>query len=642
MAQKNKRKKKILIIANGWNSENLFNFSRGLTKAVSTDRVDFFMFVSHAVYNDNDTEFRCRNSIFDLPNPSKFDAAILFGPGLNFTEVIKHIIKKLEKSGIPVVSVGIKHPGFHYIGVDNYTGMYDLCEHLIEKHDVSSVFYIAGSKENDDSNIRLSAIKDCLEKHDLIFDNKQILYTDWSAFAVYSSIINMAKDGYEFPDAIVCANDTLAEMASYAFEESGYEIGTPIITGFDYLDDGKGFYPSIASVDQRFDAIGEKAFEILSALFRGETTEEDVTLECRFCPGESCGCNTIRNDDSFRRIRARKRPLENIITDLYDGRFYELEREIIHSVDLKDMRQILYKNFEKVSGRETESFYIMLDPSFEDIVADDISALPQYKYSKTMNVLVGKKNGESTTTRQFKTSELLPDYDAYDENHMYFFTPIYYESFVCGYIVMVDFIEWLKSMTLYLCENRLNRAVASFRRNLQLTLLNEKMSELMEKDSLTFVKNRTAYDRKIAAVQNDIKDGVCPSFSIICFDLNDLKTVNDQLGHEEGDEYIKKCCSFICNTFKHSPIYRIGGDEFIALLMGTDYKIRHKLLDDMRDKMLALLNRKHELSISECISIASGMADYDPDSPEDYMTLFKRADDRMYQNKYFMKNGAIR
>ena len=171
---------------------------------------------------------------------------------------------------------------------------------------------------------------------------------------------------------------------------------------------------------------------------------------------------------------------------------------------------------------------------------------------------------------------------------------------------------------------------------MQLTALNAKLSMLMEKDSLTFVKNRTAYDRYVKQLESTMLSGDFDPFAVVCFDINYLKQVNDALGHEAGDEYIRKCCKLICNTFKHSPVFRIGGDEFIAIAVHDDYTQRYELLNGMRDRM-AELNANPDISPIDRLSVASGMADCFEHMGDDYSAIFRRADVRMYENKRQMK-----
>ena len=93
----------------------------------------------------------------------------------------------------------------------------------------------------------------------------------------------------------------------------------------------------------------------------------------------------------------------------------------------------------------------------------------------------------------------------------------------------------------------------------------------MNRDPLTNVNNRIAYENKIKNIQAEINNNIYQHFAIAMFDVNNLKLVNDNNGHDAGDEYLNRACHLICNIFKHSPVFRIGGDEFVAILTGDDY-----------------------------------------------------------------------
>ena len=158
----------------------------------------------------------------------------------------------------------------------------------------------------------------------------------------------------------------------------------------------------------------------------------------------------------------------------------------------------------------------------------------------------------------------------------------------------------------------------------------------MEQDSLTKVKNRTAFEKYIDMVDQNIRDHISPSFVVIYLDINDLKKINDEYGHEKGDEYIRNCCSFICQNFKHSPVFRIGGDEFVAVAIGEDYMNYRFLIESIND----IMKRKaKETQPTRRISIALGYAEYNPDKDKDFAGILKRADEMMYKVKAEMKQG---
>ncbi|MBO4651927.1 MAG: GGDEF domain-containing protein [Lachnospiraceae bacterium] len=636
MGEANKRKKKVAVFVNGWNAENVYRYLDGLSKHTPDFSIDYYIFVCHAIYSSSDTEIKSMSTIFDLPDLRTFDAAIMFVPGLNFTEVINQLITKLERSGIPVLSIGMQHPGFHYIGVNNYTGMRQLCDHLIEEHNMRDVIFIAGSRENEDSNNRLIALRDSMRSHDLPFSDSNIYYSNWEIGMVMYEFGARIRNGMKLPDAFVCANDQLAETISYVLTDNGLPIDSVIVTGFDFLEEAQNFYPSIASVDQRYEAVAELSVEALQNLFRGEEVPEEQLVDCVFHPGESCGCLTCRNDDLRRRSVARNIPRKFMTSDIVDGRFHAMEKEIIQSVDYEDLKEKLHKLFCNTIGQEGDTFYIMLDPHIVDFSLSDMENYPQHHFADVMDTFVAKRNGQPITGGVIPTSQLLPDDDPAGPNHFYFFVPTYFESYVCGYIVITDRLDWMPNKFFHLCESRFNRAIVSYRRNMQLTALNTKLSMLMEKDSLTFVKNRTAYDRYIKKMETQMLSGDFEPFAVVCFDINNLKPVNDELGHEAGDEYIKKCCKLICNTFKHSPVFRIGGDEFVAIAVHDDYQQRFEYLQAMRMRMEELRNDT-TISPIDRISVASGMADCNEHVGDDYSAIFRRADTRMYDNKRMMK-----
>ena len=123
------------------------------------------------------------------------------------------------------------------------------------------------------------------------------------------------------------------------------------------------------------------------------------------------------------------------------------------------------------------------------------------------------------------------------------------------------------------------------------------------------------------------------------FDINNLKLVNDSKGHEAGDDYIVRACRLICNVFKHSPVYRIGGDEFIAILTGEDYMNRADLFDEIISKLSPYTN--HAPVPDDYISIAVGIAEYIPSKDRSVQSIVKRADERMYQHKAEIKGIPV-
>ena len=159
--------------------------------------------------------------------------------------------------------------------------------------------------------------------------------------------------------------------------------------------------------------------------------------------------------------------------------------------------------------------------------------------------------------------------------------------------------------------------------------------ELVYVDSLTGTKSKHAYVELEEKVDKDIASGAIEQFSIIVFDLNDLKYINDNLGHEEGDNYLKAAATLIKTYFPDSPIFRFGGDEFVSVLEGEQYHKRHDLLHKFDKKI------DDNFLTSEPI-IATGISDFRYGKDNTFRAVFARADERMYSRKAKLKEkGTI-
>lgn len=152
------------------------------------------------------------------------------------------------------------------------------------------------------------------------------------------------------------------------------------------------------------------------------------------------------------------------------------------------------------------------------------------------------------------------------------------------------------------------------------------------RDGLTGVKNKNAFSEETQEIDKKIKAGAhgC-RFGVVICDINDLKLINDTRGHSVGDESIQRTSNMICGIFKHSPVFRIGGDEFAVLLHGSDYVNRDSLMEQLHEENL---QNKRSRSAPE---IARGMTVFDPDTDHCFGDVFDRADHLMYENKNTLK-----
>ena len=160
--------------------------------------------------------------------------------------------------------------------------------------------------------------------------------------------------------------------------------------------------------------------------------------------------------------------------------------------------------------------------------------------------------------------------------------------------------------------------------------------ELARRDELTGVKNKTAYHELEKSVQENINNGLdYLTFALIVCDANNLKRINDTEGHVVGDEYIKNSAKLLCDIFVHSPVFRVGGDEFVVFLRSNDFTNRDELMKQLRERVL------ENLKSGSGPILASGMAEYDPKNDTLVSEIFDRADKEMYEDKQKLKGKEL-
>ena len=192
----------------------------------------------------------------------------------------------------------------------------------------------------------------------------------------------------------------------------------------------------------------------------------------------------------------------------------------------------------------------------------------------------------------------------------------------------------LALVAVIIAQQRIIRAKKAVREShLQVEDLNKRVFV----DALTSVRNKGGFNEYINGLQERIDNKEQFDFAVIMFDSNDLKTINDRYGHDKGDIYLQSASRLICRVFKRSPVFRIGGDEFAAVLLNEDYQNRELLKEQF-------IQSAKEIDASaendwERVSMAMGMAEYDPKTDDSVDDVVQRADKRMYEDKRILKEA---
>jgi diguanylate cyclase (GGDEF)-like protein/PAS domain S-box-containing protein len=153
-------------------------------------------------------------------------------------------------------------------------------------------------------------------------------------------------------------------------------------------------------------------------------------------------------------------------------------------------------------------------------------------------------------------------------------------------------------------------------------------------DQLTGLYNRAYFENELKTLKSR---GDYP-ITIISFDVDEMKMINDSLGHERGDEYLKACAVLLRDSLRdQDTLARIGGDEFAAMLPGIGHETGKKIVTRIRSRLDEFNNNQKKDQIP--LSMSMGMATTNHSSP-DLHAVFKEADDEMYRDKMSRDNSS--
>ena len=157
------------------------------------------------------------------------------------------------------------------------------------------------------------------------------------------------------------------------------------------------------------------------------------------------------------------------------------------------------------------------------------------------------------------------------------------------------------------------------------------INELAYLDSLTELSNKTAYAKRVEVLESELLQNSKLQFGIAMLDINNLKMVNDSMGHEMGDQLIQEATDMMKAVFKDCIIYRVGGDEFVILFFPPLLEQMENLVTKFEEHQTEYNRMHREFPCGVWVAVGYSMYDHTKDNK--YMDVFKRADELMYWNK---------
>lgn len=631
-------KKKVAVFANGWSNEYLELTIEGMRKRADEENIDLFVFVNYSAgEDDNERGNIGERGMFTLPDLSQFDGVVLFGNIINMEWERTYLKNEIQKAKIPAVCLEYEMDDIPCLETDTFQGLYELVSHVIEVHHAKKILYVNGPRHNKECIIRRKAVEAALEKNALVLREADIIYAEWSYQIACANMREWIHEHDYLPDAVICANDEMAMGICTALNCEGVEVpGQVIVTGYDFVADGQRFFPMLSTVRRDWTRLGVEGMELLLRQMDGHKVSMKTRIPCQMEIGESCGC--CADDEKCKmRLNAlgesyRKKRQQEV--DEWHLRY--IDDTISKITDSQSLKESLQEHYEENHTFEGEDFLLCLEENFFDSEErEDKSG----ELNGWMEVFVKLENGKSVSRKNFPVGQILKECLEEcleeDKTHIFLFTGLHEFEHCFGYIMQKDFMDRLYDKSLYSWIQRLSQDMMKVKQNIRLEDLNRRLVDVSITDKLTGLKNRTGFEMKALPYLQKCRENHRDTWLVFA-DINQMKIINDQLGHLQGDMALCIVAEAIRKTIpKEWVAVRYGGDEFIVVGAYDEFKD----IDEMRELFTDNLNRlKERNAFAFPLTVSLGavvMRSDEVNSLDEYM---RRADEAMYIEKQKFHN----
>ena len=550
-------RKTIGVFAENMSSEVQHKVCDGIIREAMAKGYNVALFSSQGSYGQSHLFCVGDMQIFQLPPYEDLAGAILILDTMDQKENIQKVVNIVKsRCRGPIVSIRMTIPGIPTVLVDNFTCMENVIRHVIEDHKARHVCFMTGPKDHFDAIERLNSFKDLMEEYQLPIKDHQIFFGDFWKLSGVPACDQFLSSG-EKPDAIICANDYMAVAVASELIKRGYRIPDDIIvTGYDGLDYGLSFSPSITTAEAPLEEMGRKSVQLVDEKLNQGVTPKTVYFKSKLCLRESCGC--LKGHD-IKLMSIRRNQYETLQQNSHKSTVFSyMSIQLAEFSDMAGISDILGNYMGYFS--DLRSFLVCMN---RDMDIDH----KMFRYTNEMDVRVAYVNGEMVPRANipFKKRDLIPEEFASPEPQAWYFIPLHFLDYSMGYEAFRFQDDHPAGLTSFQFDVMLSNSIYE-------TLIHAKMQKMIGElqnssmhDALTGLYNRGAFTAYGSQMFEAARAAKKPIF-IAVLDMDNLKHVNDVHGHIEGDYSLKRVAAALSKCCKDQYIFaRTGGDEYYVI-----------------------------------------------------------------------------
>lgn len=621
----------IAVVVAGIDEEYQNNIISGINEYTRKNNVNTSYFAAFGGVLSNSRYDIGEYNIYNLINLSRFDGVILMTNTVCAPNEKEKIIERVRSSGIPAVVFDCAdYPDFYNISIDNSGAMKEIVRHVIERHNAKTINFISGPLSNPEAKERYESFLSVMEEYGLPAEEKRIFFGEFRGVDGKKAIDEFISSGESLPDAIICANDAMALSAVNSLESYGYSVPEDIIvTGFDNTYNARHHCPALTSVNRPLFDAGFRACETICGVLSGRESQKTIVLNASPHYSESCGCDSDEADDVRSYKKSTFKLIESCRLDIS-----LLNRMTSTLAETETADEIIGTLGQYLEEIECEKFCLCLCSEWQGafmqsspgVPADDFKVIG---YTKNMSAPLIWDKGELRSAESFSSADMFPEKSEGGGNISYFL-PLHFRERCLGYYIIMNGEFPVKSLLCHSIMMNISNSIENVRKLLHLNNAINELDKLYVIDPLCNIYNRNGFIR--------VADGIfkrCAAsrskIMISFIDMDGLKLINDNYGHNEGDFALQRLACVIKDSCTDGNICaRFGGDEFIIFGSDADeedVRALERRFESRIAEMNQIINKPYELSAS----IGTCLTEAGPDT-----MLFKIitiADEKMYEQK---------
>ncbi|MDE7063689.1 MAG: substrate-binding domain-containing protein, partial [Lachnospiraceae bacterium] len=489
-------KKQIAVLMCAISFDNQRKILEGIMEQAKAHDIKIFVFTCFINYNEVNVEKQGAFHIMEMPDYKLYDGIIVVKNTIQYSGIADYVIQKVRESGVPAVCIDEEVEGMHYVGISDYQSMRMVVEHVVKDHQKRKVCYVTGRVNNKEGTERLRAYEDTMREAVLPYDKEDIFCGDYALESGRRAAVYYIRERGIVPEAIICANDSMAIGVCSQLELMGYRVPEDIIvTGFDGDELAYCNLPPITTVNRNQFRLGFEAVDILMHADSMEQYQKRI-VSTSMAVGNSCGCQeTVPLDvDELRRTYVSKTYILQQSVDAIKNMSSDFA-----SVSTPDELAEALKKY--VEMTDMQCFYLCLG-SYDEIFrwkeknldGKIKQAEPSMTYTDEVKVVLAYEEGEFKEYGNINRQDIIPPACRNGmKSDIFVVAPVFYQKLCYGYCVSCNSEFPLRSELFYSWVMNIGIGLENIRKQVLLQETVKELNSMWVYDMLTHLYNRAGF-----------------------------------------------------------------------------------------------------------------------------------------------------